>query len=89
MIDTSLPIENQARQACKLRNKHRFQARELMKDQKKRKQLDVDDPITSFEDIIADKIKRKGINHEEAVADVLKTATKTRKSVNKKFGLED
>ncbi|MBE6862814.1 MAG: hypothetical protein E7497_07975 [Ruminococcus sp.] len=89
LIDTSLPLEEQARQACELRNKFRTQARELMADQEKRKQLDITDPNKSFEELILDKMKRKNLSREEAIADILRTATKTRKSVNKKLGLED
>ena len=74
---------------CELRNKFRTQARELMADQEKRKQLDITDPNKSFEELILDKMKRKNLSREEAIADILRTATKTRKSVNKKLGLED
>ncbi len=88
MIDKRLSLENQARQACELRNTYRTQARELMKDQNKRKELDKTDPNKTFEELLEDKIKRKHITKEEAVQDILKTATKTRESVNKKFGLE-
>lgn len=88
LIDTSLPIESQARQACKIRNKHKLQARELMADQEERKRLDKSDPIISFEELIKRKMEYKNLSREEAVNDILKTATKTRKSVNKQLGLE-
>lgn len=88
LIDRSKTLEEQARQACELRNQFRTQARELMKDQEKRRQLDVTDPNRSFEELIADKMRRKNLTHEEAIEDILKTATKTRKSVNKMLGLE-
>ncbi|MBE6825855.1 MAG: phage capsid protein [Ruminococcus sp.] len=88
LIDRSKTIEEQARQACDLRNQFRTQARELMADQEKRRQLDITDPNRSFEELIADKMQRKGLSREEAIADVLQTATKTRASVNKILGLE-
>lgn len=88
LLDTSKPLEEQARQACELRNTHRTQARELMKDQKLRKQLDETDPNKSFEELLADKMQRKNLTREQAVQDILNTATKTRKSVNKALGLE-
>ena len=87
-IDLSLSIEEQARQACDMRNQNRTHARDLMRDQKKRKQLDRDDPNKTFEELIADKMKRKNLTREEAIKDILKTATKTRKQVNKQLGLE-
>ncbi len=88
MIDRSLPIEEQARQACDLRNKFRTQTRDMMSNQELRRQLDITDPNKSFDELIADKMVRKGLSREEAVKDILKTATKTRKSVDTKFGLE-
>lgn len=89
LIDKSLPIEQQARQACELRNTFRTQARELMKDQELRRQLDKTDPNKSFEELIKDKMQRKGLNRTQAIEDILKTASKSRKSVNKAFGLEE
>ncbi len=88
MIDKTQPLEMQARQACKLRNLHRMQARELMRDQKARRRLDETDPNRSFEDLVADKMKRKGLTQKQAYEDILKTSAKTRKSVNKSLGLE-
>lgn len=88
MIDRSKSIEEQARQACDLRNKHRTQARDLMENQEIRKELDRTDPNKSFEELIEDKMNRKGLSYEEAIEDILKTATKTRKSVDERYGLE-
>jgi phage terminase Nu1 subunit (DNA packaging protein) len=59
-----------------------------MKDQKLRKQLDETDPNKSFEELLADKMQRKNLTREQAVQDILNTAAKTRKSVNKALGLE-
>ena len=88
LIDTTKSIEEQAKQACDLRNKHKFQARELMKDQNKRKQLDIDDPIISFAKLVKHKMQNKNMSYDEAVQDIVKTATKTRKSVNDSLGVE-
>ena len=88
LIDRTAPIEEQARQACELRNKFRTQARELMADHELRRNLDANEPNRSFEELIADKMRNKEMTREQAIADILKTATKTRKEVNKKFGLE-
>ena len=88
MIDRRLSIENQARQAFNLRNKHKFETRELMFDQEARKKLDLSDPIETFETLLSRKMISKNLTREQAINDILKTATKTRKSVNKKLGLE-
>lgn len=89
LIDRTKSLEDQARQACELRNLHRTQARDLMRDQEARKKLDQTDPNRTFEELVEDKMKRKGLTREQAYEDILKTATKTRKSVNKSLGLED
>ena len=87
-IDKTQSIEAQARMACELRNRNRTWARDLMHDQEKRRQMDITDPNRSFEELIERKMQRKGLTRDEAVADVLNTATKTRKSVNIALGLE-
>lgn len=71
-----------------MRNYNRTAARELMKDQKARKELDLNDPNKTFEQFIEQKMERKGLNRDEAMKDILETATKTRKSVNRMLGLE-
>ena len=88
LIDKTQSIENQAKQAHDLRNTYRTQARDLMKNQEERKQLDIEHPNKSFENLIADKMDRKKMTREEAIKDTLKTATKTNKKVNKSLGLE-
>lgn len=88
LIDRTNPIEDQARQACDLRNQYRYQARELMADQEKRKKLDVTDPIKSFDELMQHKMEDKGLSYEKALEDIVKTATKTRKSVNDELGVE-
>lgn len=87
-IDRNLSVEEQARQACELRNQNRTHARDLMRDQKKRRELDITDPNKSFDELIADKMKRKSLTREQAIEDILKSAAKTRKSVNRQLGLE-
>lgn len=88
LIDKSLSLEGQARQACNLRNQHRTQTRDLMKDQKKRAQLDIDEPNKSFEQLLKAKMS-KGLSREDVYKAIIKSATKTRKSVDEKYGLED
>ncbi|MCD7730274.1 MAG: phage minor capsid protein [Oscillospiraceae bacterium] len=87
-IDTSQPLEAQARKACELRNANKQAARDAMENQELRKALDISDPIRSFDDIVEDKMKRKGLTREEAFSDIIETSSKTRTSVNKKLGLE-
>ena len=63
-------------------------ARELMADQETRRQLDRESPNRSFDELLSDKMIRKHLTRDEAIADILKTATKTNLEVNKKLGLE-
>ena len=55
-----------------------------MADQAVRRELDKTDPNKTFEELLKSKMERKNMTREEAVVDILSTATKTRKSVNKK-----
>lgn len=89
LIDKSQSLEAQARQACALRNQNRTNTRDLMKDQEKRKELDIKEPNKTFEELLNYKMDKKHLNREEAMKDIIGTATKTRSSVNKKYGLEE
>lgn len=80
--------EDRAKQAFDLRNKYRFQAREMMKDLKTRRQLDHDDPINrDFEQFLKAKMSQYRCSRAEAIDKIVGSAAKTRKSVNDKFGL--
>lgn len=56
LIDQSLSLEQRARQACEMRNHNLTAARELMKDQKTRKELDLNDPNKTFRQLIEQKM---------------------------------
>lgn len=88
LIDKSRSVEEQARQAFELRNGFRTITRDLMEDQETRKELDKSDPNKTFEELVQSKMQRKNMTRDEAIEDILKTATKTRSSVNKSLGLE-
>jgi len=87
LVDKSSTIEEQARQASEFRYRLKEQARDLMADQEARKRLDTEKPNLSFEQLVAGKMNRKGMSREEAIADILKTSTKTNQDVNKRFGV--
>ena len=61
----------------------------MMEDQETRKVLDESKPNKTFEELVENKMKRKGMTREEAVQDVFDTATKTNEAVNKEFGIEE
>ena len=81
-------LEERARKAFEIRNRNRVHARDLMNNQEKRAILDRDEPNRTFEELITDKMNRKGLSREDAMKDILETAGKTRRSVNKTLGLE-
>ena len=88
LIDCTAPIEEQARQACYLRSRNKYIARDLMSDMLGRQMLDRDDPIEPFETILEEKMKRKSLTRDEALNDCIQTSNKTRRSIDKQFGLE-
>lgn len=87
MIDRNQSIEDQARQAHALRNQFRTNARDLMLNQDERKWLDKSHPNLTFEEQVDKKKSDKGMTRDEAIQDILKTASKSNKKVNEKFKL--
>ena len=88
-IDKTLPVEDQAKQAFEARNRIRTEARKMMADEETRKKLDEERPNKTFEELIESKMKRKGMTREEAIQDILETATKSNANVDKELGLGD
>lgn len=87
-IDQSLPLEQRARQVFDLRNQIKKNARDMMADENARKLLDEEKPIPTFEQMVEHKMTKKKMSYEEALTDIIKTATKTNEEVNKQFGVE-
>lgn len=88
LIDASKPIKEQAIQACDLRNTYRTQAREMMKNQEKRKELDAKEPNKTFEELLERKKLRYGLEGEDAYKAIIASSMKANPKVNKTFGLE-
>ena len=86
-INPHLSIEKQAEQAFELRNKYKHQARTAMTDIETAEMLEKKRPAPTFEELVESKMRRKGMTRQEAVEDILKTASKTNENVNKEFGL--
>jgi len=87
-VDRSAPLEDQARQAHELRNLYRIQARGMMQDRHAAEELDRTSPNVGFEELIQDKMARKGLGREEAYRDTIESASRTNKKVNRALGLE-
>ena len=87
MIDSSLPLEEQAKQAFELRNKFRTEARELMADRVTAESLYKTDKNLTWEQLV-DKQKAKGLSGDEIYKEIIASSQRSRKSVNKSLGLE-
>lgn len=85
MIDTTKSVEEQARQAHALRNQFRTNARNLMLNQDERKWLDKAHPNLTFEEQIAKKMSDKGLTRDEAILDIIATASKSNQKYNDKY----
>ena len=58
-----------------------------MTDTETAEMLEKKHPAPTFDELVESKMKRKGMTREEAIKDILKTASKTNEDVNKEFGL--
>lgn len=87
MIDDSLPLEQQARQAFELRNQFRTPARELMSNRQLAESLNITDPNLTWEQIIQKQID-KGLTGDDIFKAIIESAQRSRTSVNQLLGLE-
>ena len=87
LIDDSLPLEQQARQAFELRNQYRMQARELMSDRQLAESLYATDPNLTWEQIIQKQID-KGLSGDDIYKAIIESSQRSRTSVNQSLGLE-
>ena len=87
MIDKSLTLEEQAKQAFNLRNQFRTQARELMADRATAESLYKIDPNLTWEEIVR-KQSEKGLEGDDIYKAIIESSQRSRKSVNKSLGLE-
>lgn len=89
LIDKTKTLEEQAKQACELRNKYKQQARDMMKNQELRKYLDQQEKPKSFDELVLHKKEKYGLTNEEAYTDVIRSSTTTNKKYDKLAGLEE
>lgn len=87
LIDNSLSLQQQARQAFDLRNQYRMQARELMSDRQLAESLYTTDPNLSWEQIIQKQID-KGLSGDDIYKAIIESSQRSRTSVNHLLGLE-
>lgn len=87
LLDAKETLENQAKKAHELRNKYRTQARDLMKDQRARKELDEKHPNITFEQLMEHKKLKYGLEGDAAYQDIVRSSTTTNKKYDEKAGI--
>lgn len=87
LIDKTKSVKEQAMQACGLRITYRKQARDLMRNQKARKELDEKYPSKTFKELVEHKKLKYGLSEEEAYRDILRSCGTTNKEFDKKAGV--
>lgn len=58
-----------------------------MSDKETAEELDEVRPILSFEELVEKKMKQKKMSRKEAIEDILRTATKTNKTIDELFDI--
>ncbi len=85
LIDKTLSLEQQAQQAFTLRNSYKIQARRAMLDEESAKWLDSNRPVPTIEQLIKHKMKKYGMTEQEALEDIIRSASTTNSEYDKKF----
>lgn len=88
LVDKNKTLEEQAKQACDLRNMYKKQARDMMIDQEYRKFLDEQEKPKSFEELVKHKKMRYGLTDEDVYIDIIRSSTTTNKKYDKLAGVE-
>lgn len=86
-VDTKLPIEEQSYWAHNERNTIRTQARNMMADQEKRRELDRDHPNLSYEEQLERTMDKYECSREEAIKMIIDSSGRSNKKVDESFGL--
>lgn len=81
-------LEERAKKAHELRNQYRTQARDLMRDQKTRAELDREHPNLTWEQLLERKKERYGLTGDEAYEDIVRSSATTNKKYDEKAGVK-
>ena len=87
LIDRSLPLEQQAKQAFAFRNQFRTQTRELMSNREMADYLYKNEPNMTWEQIV-EKYRSKGFKGDDIYSEIINSSQRSRKSVNDVFGVK-
>lgn len=89
LLDPSKSLLEQAKEAVRLRNEYKHQARDMMRDQKERARLDAQEKPKSFEELLERKRLKYGLTEEEALLDIIRSSATTNKAYDRLAGLEE
>ncbi|MEG2354252.1 MAG: hypothetical protein RSB70_06435 [Clostridium sp.] len=89
ILDKTKTIKEQAVQAHGLRSTYRTEARDLMKDQNTRNDLDVKYPNQTFEELLEHKKLKYGLEDEEAYKDIIRSSQTSNKMFDKRAGIRE
>jgi len=87
-IDTTLPLEQQARQAFELRNSFKAEARDLMNNRQMADYLDTFEPAKTWEQMIQTAIK-KGYKDDAIYQYIVDASQRGNKGINQLLGIMD
>ncbi|TGK32361.1 hypothetical protein EHQ12_19250 [Leptospira gomenensis] len=85
LINKTLPLQDQAKQAFELRNAFRTLTRELMQDKNKAAQLNLTDPNPTWEKVVS-KYQAKGFEGDALWKAIIESSQRSRTSVNSGLG---
>lgn len=88
LAKTDMPLEERARIASEIRNEFRTKARDLMSNRAAAEELMKKEGNRPFDQLIEDKMAKKGMTREQAMQDVIDSSSKSRGAVNEALGVD-
>ncbi len=87
LIDKSLSLEEQARQAFDLRNQFRTEARELMSNRALAEQLNANERNMTWDEIVQ-KYEGRGHTGDDVYREIIESSQRSRQSLNDRLGVD-
>ena len=88
IIDKTQTLEKQAMEAFSLRNLNRDYARKLMANLEDRKQLELEEPNTTFDELLKHKYDKYELEGDAAYQDIIRSSATTNQKYDRKAGIK-
>jgi len=88
LVDTSLPLVDQAKMAHAMRNRIRTMARALMSNREKALEFELTDPNKTFEEMVEYKQSKYGLKGKDIYRSIIESAPKSRSTLNQDLGFK-